>query len=383
MTTKKRDYYEILGVPRNASEEDIKKSFRKLAFEYHPDRNKSEDAASKFKEINEAYQVLNDSRKRAEYDRFGFVRSGTNGDAKGFDGFDVFGGFGDVFDAFFGGSGSRTRTSAQKGADLQYSMTVTFEEAVFGVENQFEIDRVEICRDCNGSKSQPGTSPVKCKNCSGTGDVRRSQQSIFGQFVQVHPCTTCSGEGSIITERCLNCRGYGAEKRGRKLAVTVPAGIETGTQIRLRGEGESGRSGGPPGDLFLSIRVKNHPVFKRSEYDIILNHPVNMVQAALGTNMQVSTLDGQVDLNIPEGSQTGDILRLKGHGVPYLNNPNKRGDQLVTLRVQTPQDLSPEQKRLLEELSLTFEESDGDKGPLGKLRDVLGGRDSTKRDRTS
>mgnify|MGYP001158682604 CR=1 FL=1 len=388
MTTKKRDYYEILGVSRNASEEDIKKSFRKLAFEFHPDRNKSKDAATKFKEINEAYQILIDSRKRAEYDRFGFVRSGTNGDAKGFDGFDVFGGFGDVFDAFFGGSGSRTQTSAQRGADLQYSMAVAFEEAVFGVENQFEIDRVEVCRDCSGSRTKPGTSPVKCKNCSGTGDVRRSHQSIFGQFVQVHPCTTCSGEGSIITERCLNCRGFGTEKRSRKLAVTVPAGIEDGTQIRLRGEGESGRFGGSPGDLYVSVRVKNHPLFKRNEYDIILSHTINMVQAALGANVKVSTLDGQLDLNIPEGSQTGDVLRLKGYGVPYLNNPNNRGDQLVTLRVQTPQDLSPEQRRLLEELSSTFGESEPlgsseDKGTFGKLRDVLGGRDSTKHDGAS
>ena len=385
MTTKKRDYYGVLGVSRNASEEDIKKSFRKLALEYHPDRNKSEGAADKFKEVSEAYQVLMDSSKRAEYDQFGFVRSGTNGGAKGFDGFDVFGGFGDIFDAFFGGSGARTQTSAQRGANLQYSMTIAFEEAVFGVEKEFEIERVEVCGNCKGTRSEPGTSPVTCRSCGGTGEIRRSQQSIFGQFVQVHPCTTCDGEGEIITERCSRCRGSGAERRNRKLAVNVPAGIESGTQIRLSGEGEPGRFGGPPGDLYVSMRIKGHPLFKRNGYDILLGHTINMAKAGLGAKVKVATLDGEVDLDIPEGAQTGDVFRIKGRGVPHLSNPNSRGDQLVALRVKTPKELSPEQRRLLEELSDTFDESeplesDEDKGLFDKLRDVLGSSDSANRD---
>jgi molecular chaperone DnaJ len=380
MATSKRDYYDVLGVSRSSSGEEVKKAFRKLALEYHPDRNKSDGAAERFKEINEAYQVLIDSSKRAEYDRFGFVRSGANGGAKGFDGFDGFGGFGDIFDAFFGGSGARTQTSAQRGADLRYSMRVSFEEAVFGVEKEFEVERVEVCGSCNGTRSEPGASPVTCRSCGGAGEIRRSHQSIFGQFVQVHPCTTCGGEGRIITERCSGCRGSGAERRRRKLAVTVPAGIEGGTQIRLSGEGEPGRFGGPPGDLYVSVRVKEHPLFKRNGRDILLSHTIDIAQAALGVKVKVPTLDGEVDLDIPEGAQTGDVLGIKGQGVPHLSNPNSRGDQLVALRVKTPTELSPDQRRLLLELSDTFDkskplESDEDRGLFDKLRSVLGGSD--------
>ena len=263
MTTKKRDYYEVLGVSRSASEEEVRKAFRKLALEYHPDRNKSDGAAEKFKEINEAYQVLADPKKRTDYDRFGHAGVQMNGGAQGFEGFDVFGGFGDIFDAFFGGSSTRTRTSAQRGADLQHQMTISFEEAVFGVEKEIEVRRTEMCSRCRGSRSEPGNEPAVCPNCAGSGQVRRSTQSIFGQFVQVTTCGTCRGEGRIIARPCTTCGARGTETRKRKLAVGIPAGVESGNQIRLTGEGEPGAFGGHAGDLYVGVRVKAHPLFRR------------------------------------------------------------------------------------------------------------------------
>ena len=258
MTTKKRDYYEVLGVPRDASEEAIKRAFRRLALEFHPDRNKGDGASEKFKEINEAYQVLTDTKKRTTYDRFGHAGLGQNG-AQGFEGFENFGGFGDIFDTFFGGAGTRSRTAAARGADLQHSMTITFEEAAFGVERQFDLRRTEICGRCKGTRSDPGTEPALCSECRGTGHIRRGHQSIFGQFMQVTTCSRCRGEGRVITKPCSTCRGTGRVVRDRKLAVSIPAGIETGTQIRLSGEGEPGANRGRSGDLYVSIRVKSIP----------------------------------------------------------------------------------------------------------------------------
>ena len=380
MTTHKRDYYGVLGVSRDATGEDVKKAFRKLALQYHPDRNKDDGAGEKFKEISEAYQVLSDPKKRTEYDQFGYVRSGTNGGARGFDGFDVFGGFGDIFDAFFGGAGVRTRTSPQRGSDLGYPMTISFEEAVFGAEKSFEVRRTEVCSHCRGQRSEPGSSPAVCPNCNGAGQVRRSHQSIFGQFVQVQTCGTCGGEGNMITESCSRCRGSGTETRNRKLAVTIPAGIESGTQIRLTGEGEPGRVGGPPGDLYVSIRAKPHRFFQRDGYDILSRHTVNIVQAALGATVEVPTLDGEVQLDVPPGAQTGDVFKLRGHGVPHLNNKSSRGDQFVALRVKTPQSLTRDQKELLEQLAESLhepgrEEPDEDRGWFDKIKDSLGGSD--------
>ena len=379
MTTKRRDYYEVLGVPRNASEEDVKKAFRKLALEFHPDRNKSDGATEKFKEISEAYQVLIDPKKRADYDRFGHVGVGANG-ARGFEGFDVFGGFGDIFDAFFGGGPTtHTRRSAQRGADLQHSVTISFEEAVFGVEKELEIRRSEVCGHCRGGGSEPGHEPAICTNCTGTGQVRRSHQSIFGQFVQVTTCGTCNGEGKVISHLCSRCRGRGTEVRERKLAVSIPAGIETGTQIRLGGEGEPGSLGGPPGNLYVSVRVKGHPVFQRDGYDILLRRPVNIAQAALGAPLTVPTLDGEAEITLTEGTQTGDVYRLKGLGVPHIGDTKNRGDQLITIVVETPAKLTEEQRRLLEELAGTFVDhgmagvEEEDRGWFDKLKDSLGG----------
>ena len=267
MTTQKRDYYEILGVSRNASEDDLKKAFRKLAFEFHPDRNKDKDAEKKFKEINEAYQVLSDQEKRARYDQFGHAGlSGNGGAGSGFGGVEDLGGFGDIFDSFFGGSGFGSRSSTNRnrptrGSDLKYSMDLDFEEAIFGTEKEFDINRIESCSKCRGSKAEPGSDSSTCRSCNGQGQVRRAQQSAFGQFVQVTDCNACRGEGKTITNPCTQCRGQGKQRRKRTIATNIPAGVREDTQIRLTGEGEHGSSGGPPGDLFVVFRIEEHPFF--------------------------------------------------------------------------------------------------------------------------
>ena len=265
MTTSKRDYYDVLSISRDASEEDVKKAFRKLALEFHPDRNRSEGAEGRFKEVNEAYQVLSDAKKRADYDRFGHAAVGANG-GRGFDGYENFGGFGDIFDAFFGGGfGSQTRTSAntpRRGNDLQTRLTITFNEAVFGAEKDIDIQRIDVCDRCQGSRSEPDSDKTLCNNCKGSGQVRRSHQGFFGQFVQVTTCGVCSGEGkTTISDPCTQCRGAGRERRKRRLAVTIPAGIDDGTQIRLNREGEAGLNGGSPGDLYVVLDIQGHEVF--------------------------------------------------------------------------------------------------------------------------
>ena len=382
MTTSKRDYYKVLGISRNASDEDIKKAFRRLALEYHPDRNKEDGAEQQFKEVNEAYQVLSDPKKRTSYDRFGHSAVSGNG-GRGFEGFENFGGFGDIFDAFFGGGfGSRTRAnSATRGAHLQLNVTIDFAESVFGTENEIEIQRVENCSRCSGSKSEPGSSPTQCSTCRGTGQVRRAQQSIFGQFVQVATCQTCHGDGKTITQPCTACKGTGRERWNRKIAVSIPAGIEHGTQIRLSHEGEPGSNGGRPGDLFVSIRVKEHPLFVREGYDILYAMPINVAQAALGDVIKIPTMDGDAELDVPAGTQSGQVFRLKGKGVPHLRG-NRRGDQLVSITVQTPRSLTEEQRRLFEELAKSIEEpeTDGDrsdKGLFDKIKDAFSGLEQT------
>ena len=379
MTTKKRDYYEILGVGRSASEEEVRKAFRKLALEYHPDRNKQDGATEKFKEINEAYQVLADSKKRASYDQFGHADVQVNGGAPGFEGFDVFGGFGDIFDSFFGGSSSgRSRTTGQRGSDLQQQVAILFEEAVFGIEKEIEVRRTEICTHCKGNRSEPGTDPTTCPNCKGLGQVRRATQSIFGQFVQVTTCGTCRGEGRIIAHLCSKCDGRGTENRKRKLVITIPAGIVSGNQIRLTGEGEASAAGGNAGDLYVSVRVKEHQIFSRENNDILLKHRINVAQAALGDTVLVPTLQGEAEVVIPQGAQSGDVFRLKKEGVPHLGNPQQRGDQLVTINVEIPRVLSGEQRLLMQRLGETFGDhdfglSEDDKNWFEKLKDSIGG----------
>jgi molecular chaperone DnaJ len=347
----KRDYYEVLGVSKDASAEEIKKAFRRLAFEYHPDRNREDGAADKFKEVNEAYEVLSDADKRAAYDRFG--HSGADGMfGRGFEGFDFgsFGGFGDIFEAFFGGGTTTARKAPQRGADLRYNISISFEEAALGCEKEIEITRTEICSVCRGSGSNPGSQPERCPTCDGSGQVRRVQRSIFGQFINNAVCSQCNGEGRIITDPCRECRGTGTQRHKRRISVSVPAGVDDGNGIRLTGEGEVGLRGGSPGNLYVVLSVARHKFFARDGDNVIYDLPVNFAQAALGDEVEVPTLYGDTRLKIPAGSQSGEILKLKDKGIPRLNRGG-RGDQLVRLVVETPQSLNKEQRRLFEELS--------------------------------
>ena len=372
----KRDYYEVLGVSKGVSEEAVRKAYRKKAMEYHPDRNKNPDAEDKFKEVNEAYHVLIDSQKRANYDRFGHAGAGvgSGGFGRDFDGADVFGGFGDIFDSFFGDFTGRGRQrTSQRGDDIQYGVTIPFEDAVFGTEREVEVARVEKCHRCSGSGSEPGTSPSTCQTCRGAGQVRRSQRSIFGQFTQVTACPTCRGVGSTISSPCNSCHGAGTERRDRKIAIKIPAGVEDGMQIRLTGEGDVGINGGPAGNLYIQLSVAAHKEFRREGQDLIYELSLNFVQAALGDEVEVPTLSGQETLKIPPGTQSGAVFRIKGKGVPQLNG-HRRGDMVVPITLQVPTSLDAHQRSLLEELGKTMEtpsDGTGDKGLFNKIKDVL------------
>jgi molecular chaperone DnaJ len=351
MATSKRDYYEVLGIERNASDEDIKKAFRKMAFKYHPDHNPDEKAAEDFKEVNEAYEALSDHDKRATYDRYGHAGLDNSG-GRGFEGMD-FGGFGDIFDAFFGGAATSTRQGPQAGTDQRINLTLTFEEAAFGCEKEVKISRIEHCSVCNGIGSKPGVNPIRCPACNGTGQVRRVQQSIFGRFTNVTTCGECRGSGTIIKEPCPQCRGSGRERFERTLKAKIPAGVDNSAQLVMRGEGDSGTRGGPSGNLYLVITVKQHEFFTRRNDDIIYEAPVNFVQATLGAEIEVPGLAGKTKIKIPSGSQTGKLFRLKGQGISHLNRSG-RGDQLVLLVVVIPESLNDKQKQLLKELEKSF-----------------------------
>lgn len=341
----KRDYYEVLGVGKDASAEDIKKSYRKLARQYHPDVNKADDAEAKFKEVKEAYDVLSDDSKRATYDRYGHVdpNQGFGGGAGGAD----FGGFGDIFDMFFGGGGGRRDPNApQRGNDLQYTMTIEFKEAVFGKEAEITIPRTESCDTCHGSGAKPGTKPETCSTCRGTGQQEVVQNTPFGRMVNRRACTSCSGTGRIIREKCGTCHGAGKVKKQRRIKVNIPAGVDDGAQIRMSGEGEGGLRGGPSGDLYIVLRVKSHEFFDREGDDIYCEVPLTFVQAALGDEIEIPTLTEKVKLKIPAGTQTGTYFRLKGKGVPKLRGYGT-GDQHVKVTIVTPTSLTDEQKELL------------------------------------
>jgi molecular chaperone DnaJ len=373
MATTKRDYYEVLGLPRNASREEIKKAFRRLAMQCHPDRNKQAGAEERFKEINEAYEVLCDPERRLSYDRFG--HDGLRGFDLGrpFDGFDL-GGFGDIFDAFFGGTGTRLRREARRGNDHRSRLAIAFEEAAFGCQKEIGVTRIELCSRCGGQGNEPGSQLARCSACDGTGEVRRIQRSLFGQFVNVAVCQQCGGEGRIITEPCQECRGSGRQRRSRRLEAKIPAGVNDGAQMRLTGEGDAGLNGGPPGNLYVDIHVEPHKLFQRDNSDIIFDLEINIAQAALGVQVQVPTLDGPHSLRIPPGTQNGRVFVLKGRGVPHLRGQG-RGDELVRVRVVIPTNLSTEQKRLLKYLDDTLKappDSHDDKGLLGKIKDALG-----------
>jgi len=359
MAQQKRDYYEVLGISRGATDEDIKRAFRQKAMQYHPDRNKEEGANEKFKECAEAYEVLSDVDKRASYDRYG--HAGTNFGAGGFNynsyaNFD-FGNLGDIFEQFFGGasgaSTNRKNAGLQRGQSITMNITLEFEEASLGAEKEIEIKRDEHCSECGGSGARKGTSPKTCVACGGSGEVYQVQRSIFGQFKNTVLCSECSGRGKIIEDKCPVCRGSGVTYNKRKLAVKIPAGVSDGSQVRLSGEGYAGLNGGPSGHAYLNISVRPHKFFEREDNDIIYEMPLNFSQAALGDEIEVPTLYGNEKVKVPAGTPSGKEFRLKGKGVAFLNG-NGKGDQLVYAVLQTPKKLSEEQKNLLEKLAKTF-----------------------------
>lgn len=350
----KRDYYDLLGVERTASQEEIKRVYRGLARQYHPDVSTEPDAEARFKEINEAYEVLSDAEKRAMYDRYGHAGPGVGGFGyeSGFrDPFDI---FEEVFGGGFGFRGAAARRGPRRGADLRYELRLTFEEAVFGCDKELEITRHEVCPRCNGTGAEPGTSPVRCSECGGSGQVRRVQRSILGSFVSVTTCPTCQGTGETIPIPCTRCGGQKRVFVTRKRTVTIPPGVDDGTQIRVTGEGEMGDQGGPPGNLYVVLEVEPHPIFQRRGDDILVELSVNVAQAALGAEVEVPTLDGEETLTVPGGTQSGTVLRLREKGVPHLRR-NGRGDELVMVRVAVPTKLTREQRDLLKKLGDTLE----------------------------
>jgi len=371
-----RDYYEILGVPRDASAEDIKTAFRKLARQYHPDVSKEADAEEKFKEINEAYGVLSDPEKRRRYDQYGRAGLGEMGGMPDYATMD----FSDIFEELLGGfgfgmGGSRGQSRRpRRGRDLQVQVSLTFEEAVFGVEKTIEVSRNEICGTCKGSGSAPGTGPQRCQTCGGRGEVRQVRQTIFGSMMQSGPCPTCNGRGEVITSPCTTCRGGGLERKTVRKIVTIPAGVDTGTQMRLAGEGEPGTLGGPQGNLYILINVQPHKFFKRRENDILLNLDINIAQAVLGADIEVPTVDGKENLRIPVGTQPGKVFMVRGKGVPYLRKSG-RGDQRVIINVDIPTRLTKDQRELFEKLATTLGTTvkPKEKGFLDWLNEALGG----------
>jgi molecular chaperone DnaJ len=368
-TGTKADYYELLGVARSASEQEIKSAYRKLALRYHPDRNPGDkEAEDKFKHAAEAYAVLGDPEKRRRYDTFG--HAGLGGAGFGFDP-TIFADFGDILGDLFGFGGTRRRGGPRRGSDLRYNLDLTFEEAAFGTETHIQIPRMEACATCQGSGSAPGTSPVTCTTCNGAGQVTFQQ----GFFSVARTCGRCRGTGRMVTSQCKECRGQGQVASERKLQIKIPAGVDTGSQLRITGEGEAGSGGGPAGDLYVVLRVAEHAYFKREGASLYCELPVSVAQAALGASLEVPTLDGgKARLTIPEGTQTGDSFRLRGQGVAHLGGRG-RGDLHVIARVVVPARLSAEQRRLFEQLGKTLgtpELPQRDRSFVEKVKDILG-----------
>lgn len=375
----KRDYYEVLGVDRGADESAIKSAYRKLAKKYHPDVNPGDkEAEKKFKEATEAYSVLSDPQKRRQYDQFGhaaFEQGG--GGAGGFDGFGGFGGFsggdmgdifGDIFGDLFGGGRRRPNNGPMKGANVHASVRITFEEAVFGCEKELDLTLKDVCETCHGTGAKPGTSPETCSKCHGTGQVVYTQQSMFGTIQNVQTCPDCHGTGKVIKDKCPDCRGTGFISNRKKIKVTIPAGIDNGQSIRIREKGEPGTNGGPRGDLMVEVVVARHPIFQRQDMNIFSTAPITFAQAALGGEVRISTVDGDVMYDIKPGTQTDTKVRLKGKGVPSLRNKNVRGDHYVTLVVQVPTKLNEEAKEALRK----FDEACGNRPPSGEKKKKFG-----------
>jgi molecular chaperone DnaJ len=344
----KRDYYEILGVSRNVSEDELKSAYRKLALKFHPDRNPNDkDAEEKFKEAAEAYEVLRDREKRSLYDQFG--HAGLEGSGfSGFGGFeDIFSSFGDIFEDFFGfGTRSRSRSRAQRGSDLRYDLTLNFMDAAFGTETEIDVAKLEGCKECSGSGCEPGHHPESCRQCGGSGQISRSQ----GFFTVRTTCPVCRGQGQMITRPCPKCQGRGQVQVSKRVSVKIPAGVDNGSRLRLSGEGEPGGFGGPPGDLYVFIHVQPHEFFERRDNDLFCQINISFVQAALGDKITVPTLDGSKTLDIPKGTQPGDVFYFRGEGIPSLRT-RKRGDQLIQVMIKTPTNLSKKQEDILREFA--------------------------------
>ena len=367
----KRDYYDVLGISRGASSDDIRTAYRKLARKYHPDVSKESDAEARFKELSEAYQVLSDQDKRSVYDRYGHagLNQSEMGSASGF------GGFEDIFQDFFGfGGRGPARQGPRRGADLRYDLEISFEEAVFGCSREVELSRQEVCPTCNGSGAEPGTNPIRCSDCNGSGQIRRAQQSLFGNFVNVITCPRCGGIGEVVNTPCSTCHGSRRVEQQRKLSVDIPAGVDDGMRVRLAGEGGAGTYGGPPGNLYVMLHVNPHHYFRRREDDLLLNININIAQAALGDEIMIPTLGQEKTLTIPAGTQTGAVFRVRGEGVVKLRGSG-RGDEIVIVNVAVPTDVDEHQRELLLELGKTLGNEitpQSGKNFLDRLRDALG-----------
>lgn len=371
-----KDYYKILGVSRDADQAEIKKAYRKLVRQYHPDANPgNKEAEEHFKKVNEAYEVLGDPQKRAQFDQFGHV-----GDIPGGSPFEGFGGagmgdiFGDIFENIFGGTGRRRAdpNAPQKGADLESELVITLEEAARGIKKSVEIPRWENCDRCGGSGAEPGSSPETCPTCGGTGQVETQQRTPFGQFVSVNTCPYCNGRGTIVRNPCKSCRGEGQVRRKHSVEVSVPSGVDLGTRLRISGEGQAGINGGPPGDLYLVMNVKNDPVFKRDGVDLHRKVGIAFPQAVLGSEIGVATLiDGERDVEIPAGTQPGKVIKLKGYGMPSLRG-SLRGDLFLHVDVEVPRKLTDKQRALLEQLAVEMDVKIKETGVLGKFKSLFG-----------
>jgi molecular chaperone DnaJ len=370
-----RDYYEILGVPRETDSEGLKHAYRRLARKYHPDVNKEPGAEERFKEINRAYEVLSDPETRGRYDRFGEAGVTSGAGAAGAQDFGDFGGFADIFETFFGGGfggaaqGGRRRGGPVRGDDLRFDLQLDLREAVFGGEKQIRISHLETCLTCSGSGAKPGTRPHACATCGGAGQVRRATRTPFGSFTQVSVCPTCNGTGQVIEDKCETCGGDGLNQVTKKLKITIPAGVDTGTRLRVANEGDAGQKGGPAGDLYVYLFVREDAEFRRDGTNILSEVKISYLQAILGCRFLINTVDGEEELTIPPGTQPNTVLTLENHGVPRLGNPVSRGDHLITIAIDIPTRLTPEERDLLEQLA----KIKGDKTGKGGLEGFLGG----------